>query len=114
MDGHTDGHTDGHWMDSRMDGRTDNVKTVYPTQTKFGGEGGWGGINDFSTFFPYKYTGHKFDLAIKRSKVNLPSSFEQTCQTLSPQCYTPKFSLEAFLVLEEKIFITYEHGGHLN
>ena len=30
--GRTHGHTDG-----RMDGRTDNVKTVYPLQTKFGG-----------------------------------------------------------------------------
>ena len=30
--GRTHGHTDG-----RMDGRTDNVKTVYPLQTKFAG-----------------------------------------------------------------------------
>ena len=25
------------WMDGRNDGRTDNVKTVYPLQTKFAG-----------------------------------------------------------------------------
>ena len=30
--GRTDGRTDG-----RMDARTDNVKTVYPLQTKFAG-----------------------------------------------------------------------------
>ena len=37
--GRTHGHTDG-----RMDGRTDNVKTVYPLQTKFAG-----GIMNFVT-----------------------------------------------------------------
>ena len=30
------GRTDGR-MDTRTDGRTDNVKTVYPLQTKFAG-----------------------------------------------------------------------------
>ena len=25
------------WMDGRTDGRTDNMKTVYPPQTKFAG-----------------------------------------------------------------------------
>ena len=33
--------------DARTDGRTDNVKTVYPLQTKFGG----GGINITSILF---------------------------------------------------------------
>ena len=32
MDGHTDGRTDAHTHT-----RTDNVKTVYPQQTKFAG-----------------------------------------------------------------------------
>ena len=30
-----------------MDGRTDNVKTVYPPQTKFSGGGGGGGYNKY-------------------------------------------------------------------
>ena len=30
-------------MDARTNGRTDNVKTVYPLQTKFAGGGGGGG-----------------------------------------------------------------------
>ena len=30
------GRTDG-WTDARTDARTDNVKTVYPLQTKFAG-----------------------------------------------------------------------------
>ena len=34
--GQTDARTDG-CMDRRMHGRTDNVKTVYPPQTKFAG-----------------------------------------------------------------------------
>ena len=34
--GRTDGHTDGR-TDGRTHGRTDNVKTVYPLQTKFAG-----------------------------------------------------------------------------
>ena len=34
--GRTDGRTDGH-TDGRTDGRADNVKTVYPLQTKFAG-----------------------------------------------------------------------------
>ena len=35
-DGRTDRCTDGR-THGRMDGRTDNVKTVYPLQTKFAG-----------------------------------------------------------------------------
>ena len=31
------------WTHARTDGRTDNVKTVYPLQTKFAGGGGGGG-----------------------------------------------------------------------
>ena len=38
---------------------------------------------------------------IKRSKVILGSSSEQTWQTLSPQCYIQRFSLKVFLVLEQ-------------
>ena len=34
--GRTDGRTDGH-TDGRTHGRTNNVKTVYPPQTKFAG-----------------------------------------------------------------------------
>ena len=34
------------WTDGRTHGRTDNVKTVYPLQTKFAG-----GINMFSSYF---------------------------------------------------------------
>ena len=34
--GRTDARTHGH-TDARTDGRTDNVKTVYPLQTKFAG-----------------------------------------------------------------------------
>ena len=37
--GRTDARTDG-CTDRRMHGRTDNVKTVYPPQTKFAGGGG--------------------------------------------------------------------------
>ena len=37
------------------------------------------------------------------------SSFEQTWMTLSPQCYVTRFSLEAFLVLEKKIFKCFDH-----
>ena len=33
--------------------------------------------NDFSTSSPYKYMGHKFVLAVKRSKVNLQTLFEK-------------------------------------
>ena len=36
------GRTDG-WTDGRTHGRTDNVKTVYPLQTKFAG-----GYNKFT------------------------------------------------------------------
>ena len=38
-------------MDGRTDAHTDNVKTVYPTQTKFAGGGG-GGVNKNSYFIP--------------------------------------------------------------
>ena len=37
--GRTHAHTDAH-----TDACTDNVKTVYPPQTKFGGGGGGGGV----------------------------------------------------------------------
>ena len=46
----------------------------------------------------------KFDHAVKRSNVKLGSSFEQTWIALSPQCSVTRFSFEAFLVLEKKIF----------
>ena len=52
--------------------------------------------------FPHTYT--NFTLPIKRSKIILGSSFEQTLQTLSPLCFIPRFSHKAFLVLEKKIF----------
>ena len=48
--------------------------------------------------------GHKFDHAVKRSIINLGLSFEQIWMILSPQCCITRFSLEAFLVLEKKIF----------
>ena len=51
--------------------------------------------------------GHTFDLAMKRSNVNLGLSFEQTWQTFFYQCYITRFSLEAFLVLEKKIFMCF-------
>ena len=35
-------------------------------------------------------SGHKFELAVKRSNDNLGSSFEQIWQTLSPRCYIYK------------------------
>ena len=57
-------------------------------------------------FQDFTYTnvwGRKFDLAIKGSKGNLLPSFEQNWQTLSSQCYIPRFSLKTFLVLEKKI-----------
>ena len=55
--------------------------------------------------FPYTNVWEcKFDLAIKRSTIILESSFEQTWQALTPQCYIPRFSVKAFLVLEKKIF----------
>ena len=60
------------------------------------------------TFQHFPHTnawGCKFDLALKRSKVNIWSSFEQTWQTLSSLYYIPRFSLEAFLVLEKEIFM---------
>ena len=55
------------------------------------------------TFQHFPYTnawGRKFDLAVKRSKVNLWSSFEQTIQILSPRRCIPRY--QAFLVLEKK------------
>ena len=64
------------------------------------------------TFQHFAHTnawGRKFDLATKKSKVNLGSSFEQTWEIFSPWCYIPRFSLEAFLVLEKKIFKCFYH-----
>ena len=79
----------------------------------------------------------KFDLAVKRSKVNLRSLFEQNWKTLGPRWYIVRFSLKDFLVLEKKtfkcffvvvvvffffffffflfcfLFTIYGHGGHL-
>ena len=46
----------------------------------------------------------KSDLAVKRSKLILRPSFEQTWLTLSPKCCIPRFSHKAFLVLEKQIF----------
>ena len=45
--GRTDARTDG-----RMDRRTDNVKTVYPPQTKFAG-----GIIKHCPIFPHSHNG---------------------------------------------------------
>ena len=69
--------------------------------------------NDFLTFFPYKCMGHKFFLAVKRSKVNLRTLFEKLSRPWViwtklvdlefPMLYT-KIQLQSFLVLEKKIF----------
>ena len=50
----------------------------------------------------------KSDLAVKRSKVFLGSSFEQTCQGFSARYYKPSFSPKAFLILEKKSFKCFE------
>ena len=55
--------------------------------------------------------GQKFDSAVKRSKVILGSSFEQTWWTLRPQCYISRFSLKAFLVLDKKILSVLPYMG---
>ena len=39
------------WTHGRTDGRTDNVKTVYPLQTKFGG----GGIKRMKEYMDLSY-----------------------------------------------------------
>ena len=57
--------------------------------------------------------GAQLNFAVKRSKVNLPPPFEQTWK--SPLRYIPRIGLEAFSVLEKKIFksLCHGHGGHL-
>ena len=47
----------------------------------------------------------KFDLAIKKDKVNPWSSFEQTMMGRSPRCYIQSFVEIGPLVLENKIFL---------
>ena len=47
--------------------------------------------------------GSKFDLDVKYVKVNLGSSFEQTCKALHPQCNIPSTKGIGLLVLE-KVF----------
>ena len=48
------------------------------------------------TLFPIQmhYEIRKFDLAVKRSNVNLGSSFGQIWMIFSPQCSVTRFSLE--------------------
>ena len=69
---------------------------------------------EFSIFFTHTNAyRRKFDYAVQRSNVNLGSSFEQTWITLSPRCSVTRFSLEAFLVLEKKIFKCFSLNGHI-
>ena len=79
-------------------------------------------------FLHYEW-GHRFDIVIKRSKVILKTSSEQTWLTLSLKCYIERYSLKVFLFLEKKnfkcvcvhacvracvlLFNIYGHGGHL-
>ena len=46
----------------------------------------------------------KFDLAVKKAKVNPGKSFEQFMMGLSPKCYIPSFMESGPLVPEKKIF----------
>ena len=48
--------------------------------------------------------GTKCDLAINKVKVNAGSLFEQTLQSLSPQCYFQSFKVIHLKVLEKEIF----------
>ena len=48
--------------------------------------------------------GSKFDLDLKKVKVNLGSSFEQTWMAPHPQFYIPNPTITVLLVLEKKIF----------
>ena len=46
----------------------------------------------------------KIDLAVKKVKVILWSSFDQTMMGWSPKCYIPSFAKIGLPVLEKKIF----------
>ena len=61
--------------------------------------------------------GSQFALYVKRSIVNLGSSFEQNLEASSSQCFLPSLKVPSSLVLEKKIlngFLPYMgHGSHL-
>ena len=71
-----------------------------------GGVGGRGGVR-VHNFSVLKVTlplwGSKFDLIIKRSKVNLELSITEMWKTARLQCCMQRLSLEAYLVLERNI-----------
>ena len=60
-----------------------------------------------STVFTFSYRKAqvtKFDLAVKKVKVNPGSSFEQTIMGWSPRCYIPSFVEISLLFPGKKIF----------
>ena len=64
-------------------------------------------VSEKFTFFTFSYRKAyvtKFDLAVKKIKVNPRSSFEQTMMGRSPRCYIPSFVEIGPLVPEKKIF----------
>ena len=68
-----------------------------------------GFIEDFFKFFTLHFphtnvSRHKFDLSVKKSKVNLQSSFELTWQMQSPWCFILRFGSKSFSLLEKKCF----------
>ena len=70
----------------------------------------------FNSFQNLNALGSKLDIHVKKVKVNLGSSFEQTCLAPHFQCYIPSPKVIGLLVLEEKVFegfTIYGHGGHL-
>ena len=64
-------------------------------------------VSEISTVFTFSYRKAqvtKFDLAVKKVKVNPGSLFEQTMMGWSPRCYKSSFMAISPLVLEKKIF----------
>ena len=64
---------------------------------------------------PFSVQKHKrqYDLAVKKLTVNAGSSFEQTWEYSSTQCYIPSVNNIGHCVPKKKIFTIYGHGGYL-
>ena len=67
------------------------------------------------TFSYRKANVTKFDLVVKKVKVDPVSSFEHTMMEMSPQCCIQSFAgpLVPEKIFERFFFTIYEHGGHL-
>ena len=95
-----DGHTTDRWTDRHMDVERETIIPRHYHVVRY--------KNVFQLFPLHKSINkHRFDLALKRSTINLWSSFEPTWK--SPWCSLPRFSHKAFLVLEKKIFKSFYH-----